>query len=132
MIHIYTAKKQPATDYVDACGTPPFHGGFKPYTRLYTYCCGMTRRARYCVVQCYYDGLRVWCADGRGCKDPRVIQAKQRREHLVRSRAQQKRRSREALSKRLRALRTQAIKKGLRLLSEQEVLDEVTRRRIGG
>jgi hypothetical protein len=98
MLHIYTAKMQPATDYLDQCGEIEFRGGFEPEKRIYTDCCGKKRKAKDCMVQLYYDGMGVWCTEGRGCKNPRTIAAKRRREHRNRSRAQQVRRAREASS----------------------------------
>ncbi|MCR4319730.1 MAG: hypothetical protein NUV74_05265 [Candidatus Brocadiaceae bacterium] len=98
MLHIYTANMQPATDYLDWCGEVEFRGGFEPEKRIYTDCCGKKRKAKDCVVQCYYDGLGVWCAEGRGCKNPQTIAAKRWREHMKRSHAQQARRAREASS----------------------------------
>lgn len=95
-VHIYTTNKQPATDYIDQCGEVDFRGGFAPEKRIYTDCCGKKRKAKYCIVQCYYDGLNVWCADGRGCKNPLVIARKRWLVHMRRSRAQQARRSLEA------------------------------------
>ena len=43
------------------------------------------------VVQCYYDGMDIWCAPGHGCKNPQVIANKRRKEHMNRSRGQQRR-----------------------------------------
>ena len=58
---------------------------------LWCECCGKRHPAKNCVVQSYYDGLNVWCVDGKGCKDPRVIAAKKRREYRNRSVAQKAR-----------------------------------------
>lgn len=91
MLHIYTANGQPATNYIDRCGEVEFNSGFKPEAKTYTECCGKKRLAKNCVVQCYYDGLRVWCAEGHGCKNPQTIALKRRKEHMNRSRGQQKR-----------------------------------------
>lgn len=98
MLHIYTAKMQPATNYLDECGEVSFRGGWKPKELIYCECCMTRRPARDCVVQCYYDGMRIWCADGKGCQDPEVIAEKRRAAHMNRSRAQQARRAREASS----------------------------------
>ena len=98
MLHIYTAKKQPATDYLDQCGEVEFRGGWKPEEMIRAQCCWKKRQAKNCVVQCFYDGLYVWCAEGHGCKHQQTMAAKRRREHMNRSRAQQARRAREASS----------------------------------
>lgn len=95
MLHIYTAPMQPATDYEDGHGEMRWRGGWKPEEMIRCECCGKKRPAKHCVVQCYYDGLRLWCAPGHGCKDPQAIATKRRREHMNRSRAQQARRARE-------------------------------------
>lgn len=98
MLHVYTASLQPATDFVDRCGEVEFRGGYYPETMVYCQCCGKKRQAKNCTVQCYYDGLRVWCAEGHGCKHPQAIARKRRQEHMNRSRAQQARRMRERAS----------------------------------
>lgn len=96
MIHFYTAKLQPATDYIDDWGDEELRGGFEPDQKLCTDCCGKQREAKDCMVQCYGDGLRIWCAPEKGCKDPQVIAEKKRIERMNRSRAQRARRAREA------------------------------------
>jgi len=95
MPHIYSAEHQPATGWVDRCGETELRGGFSPDTKIYTNCCGKRRLASKCVVQCYYDGLSIWCAPGCGCNNPMVIDKKRRLEHMNRSRAQQARRQRD-------------------------------------
>ena len=95
MIHIYTAVLQPATDYVDRCGEVEYHGGWPPGKLLFCSCCEKMRPAKNCVVQCYYDGMRIWCAAERGCKHPQAIFRKRWKEHMNRSLAQQARRERE-------------------------------------
>lgn len=95
MLHIYAAQLQPAIAFIDRCGEVELSGGFAPNKLIFTDCCGKKRTARNCVVQCYYDGLRIWCAEGCGCKHPQEIARKCRREHMNRSRAQQARRARE-------------------------------------
>ena len=94
-LHIYTANKQPATKFVDTAGNEPLHMGFAPDKLIYTDCCGKKRKAANCVVQCYYDHLAIWCADGHGCKHPVAMQQKSFKAHINRSRAQQGRRARE-------------------------------------
>ena len=95
MLHIYTADHQPATAWIDRCGERELHGGFNPDDKIYTNCCGKKRLANRCVVQCFYDGMSVWCAPNCGCKHPQEIARKRRLEHMNRSRAQQARRLRE-------------------------------------
>ncbi len=91
MLHIYTAKFQSATDYLDQCGEVEFRGGFEPEKLIYADCCGKQRPAKDCVVQCYYDGQSIWCAPEKGCKDPQVIAAKKAREFANRSAGQKAR-----------------------------------------
>src|SRR3990167_8346669 len=95
MLHLYTAAKQPATAWTDQCGEIPLSGGWKPDDMIWAECCGKKRKAKNCVVQCYYDGLRVWCAEGCGCKHPQSIARKRWNKHMNRSRSQQARRDRE-------------------------------------
>lgn len=90
-LHIYTAQLQPATKFTDSCGLLTYHGGWKPNTIVRTQCCGEQRRVKNCEVQVYYEGINVWCAEGKGCKDPKVIAAKRRREYRNRSKAQKAR-----------------------------------------
>lgn len=104
MLHIYTAKHQPATGYLDQCGAVEFRGGWKPEEKIYARCCGKKRSAKNCVVQCYYDGMSIWCADGCGCKHPQAIARKRWLEHMNRSRAQQARREHEKECRELREL----------------------------
>ena len=94
-MHIFSAELQPATGFFDQCGEVEFRGGWGPGEMIRCGCCGKKRLAKNCVVQCYYDGLRIWCADGHGCKHPQAIARKRWQEHMNRSRAQQARRSRE-------------------------------------
>ncbi len=91
MLHIYTTTKQPATRWVDNCGTIKVQGGWNPEDLLWCECCGKKRMAKNCDVQCYYDGMRIWCANGHGCKNQQAITAKRWKEHMNRSRAQQAR-----------------------------------------
>lgn len=98
MLHIYTAKTQPATAWIDSSGEVEVRGGWKPKEMIYCERCMTRRPARDCVVQCFYDWLRIWCADGKGCQAPEVLAEKRRAAHMNRSRAQQARRAREASS----------------------------------
>ena len=90
-VHIYTAKMQPATGWIDTHSAEPMHMGFPPETMLWCECCNKKRPAKNCSVQSFYDHLSVWCTEGHGCKDPQTIANKRRREHMYRSRGQQKR-----------------------------------------
>jgi hypothetical protein len=94
-VHIYTAERQPATSYIDNNFDEPREFGFAPDRLLYTECCRVRRPASDCVVQCFYDGLRIWCAEGKGCEDPVVIAAKKQKAFENRSRGQRARRERE-------------------------------------
>lgn len=91
MTHIFTTHMQHATNYTDRCGEVDIVGGFEPDALIYADCCGEKRPASDCVVQCYYDGMAVWCAPEKGCKDPQVIAEKRAREFVNRSAAQKKR-----------------------------------------
>jgi hypothetical protein len=90
-MHIYTEKLQPATCWTDIFLNPPRQIGFDPNKMIYTKCCEKLRPAKDCVVQSYYDGLDIWCAPEKGCKDPKVIAEKKAREFNNRSTAQKKR-----------------------------------------
>src|SRR3990167_8923998 len=91
MVHIFTAKMQPATDFIDDCGAIPIHFSFKSDDLLYCQCCNKEHTAKDCVVQVYYDDTSTWCAPGKGCKDPHVIDAKKAKEFANRSAGQKKR-----------------------------------------
>ena len=95
MTHIYTANTQPATGWIDQCGEVEIRGGFDAGEMIRCGCCGKKRPAEDCVVQCYYDGMSVWCAHGKGCKDPLVIAAKKAREFCNRKAGQIARRAKE-------------------------------------
>lgn len=94
-LHIYRASMQPATCWVDNNGPEPFEVRWPAHSLLWCLCCHQKRLAKNCVVQAYYDCVMCWCAPGKGCKDPKVIAAKARREFRNRS-AGQKRRWRKA------------------------------------
>lgn len=91
MAHIYTESMQPATSFIDQCGEVEIVGGFAPDLLIFTECCNQKRPAKDCVVQCFYDGMPVWCAPGKGCKDPQVIAEKRAREFANRSAGQKMR-----------------------------------------
>jgi hypothetical protein len=90
-LHIYTASFQPATCWTDNCGTEPFTVHWSAYQLLVCRCCYQRHRAENCVVQCFYDGLNIWCAPGKGCQSKALIASKQRREFRNRSRGQKRR-----------------------------------------
>ena len=94
-LHIYTAKLQPATKWVDNNFNPQRTIELSPSTKLWCHCCKRIRLAKNCVVQCYYDNIYWWCAPGRGCNDPKAIKRKAKREFMNRSRSQKARRRRE-------------------------------------
>lgn len=65
MIHVYTAPHRPATRYrIEGVGMVQR----RRRTPVWTACCKQRRWAVYCTVQDYYDGPRLWCRPGRGCK----------------------------------------------------------------
>lgn len=67
-MHIFTTKKQPATNYIHSAG---FRIKYPPKKRIRACCCNEVREARFLGVQSYYDGDRFYCVDGKGCKRPR-------------------------------------------------------------
>ncbi len=71
MIHMYRADLQPATRFVDATDDPPLTITFAERHLIWTDCCHQHRWAKYVEVQCFFDGVRRWCAPGRGCKKGR-------------------------------------------------------------
>ena len=105
MLHIYTETIQPATGWTDTHSEEPMQMGFRPEKLIYAHCCGKKRMEKNCVVQSYYDGLSIWCAQGHGCNNPQVIAAKKWKQHMNRSRAQRARREREKAEARMKVLR---------------------------
>ena len=91
-IHIYTETMQPATNYTDTHGYEPMQMGFDPEQMIYTECCGKRIPAKDCMVQSYYDALRIWCAPEKGCKDPIVIAERKAKAFANRSAGQKRRR----------------------------------------
>lgn len=67
-IHIYTAPTRPVTRFTDASGGQPITITMSTRHLLYTDCCHRKRWAKYVEVQAFYDCIRRWCVDGRGCK----------------------------------------------------------------
>ncbi len=90
-LHIYTQPFQPATRWIDHHFDPPMTFSGSPYRLVWCRCCEVRRQARNCVVQVYYDGVAYWCAEGKGCKNPKVLAAKARREWRNRSAGQRRR-----------------------------------------
>jgi hypothetical protein len=90
-LHIYTSPMQPLTKYVDHTFDPPWECSTPGGRLVYCECCRKRRFARDVVIQCYYDGARLWCAPGRGCNNPKLAEAKRRREFKNRSRGQKRR-----------------------------------------
>jgi hypothetical protein len=68
MIHIYSAKSQPATRFVDNSVDPPARFKNKPHKLVFAECCRQRRRAKNCRVFVYYDHWKFVCTDGCGCK----------------------------------------------------------------
>ena len=91
MISIFRETLQDATNYIDVHSNEPMKCGFDPDDLIYTNCCQEKRQAKYCVVQCYYDSLAIWCKKGNGCKDPAIIEAKKQQEFKNRSEGQKRR-----------------------------------------
>ena len=91
MLHIYTESMQPATGWTDVHSGEPMVLGFEPEELIYTDCCRQKRPAKDCMVQSYYDGIRIWCAPKKGCKDPQFIAAKKAKEFANRSAGQKAR-----------------------------------------
>ena len=63
-MHIFTAKLQSATNYKCDAG---FNVSWAKHKLLTCDNCRKKRRAKYLVVQSYYDGDRFFCMEGRGC-----------------------------------------------------------------
>ena|SRR3990167_7425470 len=101
MIHIYTAPYQPATKYTikdigPSSGTNSVWLFSIPGNRLIcSVCCRKRRPAKNLQVQVFYDDVRYSCAPGKGCRDPKVIAAKQKLEFKNRSKGQKARRRKE-------------------------------------
>lgn len=67
-MHLYAANPQPATRFRDSIGNRPFWRRNPPGRQIFADCCGRQRPAKNLVVQVYFDGLKYFCADGKGCK----------------------------------------------------------------
>lgn len=91
LLHICTEAMQPATSWTDTHSGEPMQMGFPPEMLIYADCCGQNRPAKDCNVQCYYDGLRIWCSLEKGCKDPQVIADKKAKAFANRSAGQKAR-----------------------------------------
>ena len=69
MIHLYTAKSQPAVNFInETVEGDPMRFTF-PSRRLFC-CqrCGRPRWAKNLSVQVFYDGVRFFCTDKTKCK----------------------------------------------------------------
>ena len=84
-VHIYRANAQPATRYIDNCTEREMVFTNSPNKLLPCHACGKRRPAKNLVVQVYYDHIAVWCAEGKGCKDPKLIARKRKLTRLRRS-----------------------------------------------
>lgn len=92
-LHIYAERLQPATRYLDLHFNLVIRG--LPRRHVWCSCCKRKRQARNAVVQVYYDATVFWCAEGKGCKDPKVIRKRERQMRQRRSAGQRARRARE-------------------------------------
>ena len=91
MTHLYQVKAQPATDWIDNHGDVPMRLGFAPAAMLWCWCCKKKHPARDCVVHSYYDQTPMYCAPGKGCNDPLIIEQKKARATANRSAGQRAR-----------------------------------------
>lgn len=68
-IHVYAAKRQPATRFrvdLDGRGIWIRSPARRP---MFARCCKRMRIARNLLVQVYYDGVYASCRPGKGCKE---------------------------------------------------------------
>lgn len=63
----------------------------KGLSLVFCQCCCRKRQVRNCVRQVYYDGMEYWCAEGKGCKPPRVNLKRERQMRQRRSDGQKRR-----------------------------------------
>lgn len=63
-LHIYAAKGQPATKWIDRNTEKPIKGGWPAHRLFYCDTCGARRQARNLVVQLYYDATYFHCKEG--------------------------------------------------------------------
>lgn len=67
-LHIYTARRQPLTRYVDPIlremGARRFMFRTNPRSQVRCHDCKHLRYARNLRIQVYYDMSRIFCADG--------------------------------------------------------------------
>lgn len=96
---------QPATGWTDTHSGEPMFLSFEPDALIYTHCCRQKRPAKDCVVQSFYDGLQIWCAADKGCKDPQLIAAMKAKEFANRSAGQKARRAKVEQAKPVKVLR---------------------------
>lgn len=89
-LHIYRARDQKATNFVDDILGPPHkpHRVRYPGNKLFwAQCCYKRRPAKNLIVHLYYDVTYFFCSIGKGCKDPFFLAAKRRTEFRNRSAA---------------------------------------------
>lgn len=67
-LHIYSARLQPATKYIDDVTEHMFVFKNNPRRQMICHKCLRRRWAKNLVVQVYYDGTYVWCKDKENCK----------------------------------------------------------------
>lgn len=70
-IHVYAAKRQPATRYLVDLGRVRTWIRCPERRPMFARCCKRMRIARNLLVQVYYDGVYASCKPGKGCKENR-------------------------------------------------------------
>lgn len=63
-VHVFQAKGQPATRFVDRNIDPPITTRLSPRHQLHCYLCERRRTAKNLVVHVYYDCIRFFCREG--------------------------------------------------------------------
>ena len=66
-LHIYAAKSQPATHWVHSSLKRKIHFRNPPNRLIYCHNCRKKRPAKNLVVQSYYDCVKYFCKEGKGC-----------------------------------------------------------------
>ena len=73
-LHIYTAPHDSALRYDlnggGRFGEEEIWQENKPNRKLTAMCCYQRRAAKNLTVQVFYDDIRFWCVEGKGCKSP--------------------------------------------------------------
>lgn len=62
-LHIYRARSQPLTRYTDDVGERRFTVRTNPRKQFECGNCWRKRWAKNLVIQVYYDGVYIWCAE---------------------------------------------------------------------